>query len=769
MTHTRLTITGMHCAACQAHVQKALQKSPGVADATVNLLTGEADVDYDPTAVKPKALVEAVKLAGYEAHLPSDDDEKDDPGDPATTEYRGLRLRAIVSLVVGVVVMILSIPLMAEHHGSTGDPLMRWVMHTLMPVIQRLFPWVFRLDPTLLGYSLLVMTLTVMAWAGRRFYVGAWTALRHGAADMNLLIAVGTGAAFLYSAAVSIDPGYFIGWGVPADVYYEAVVLIIALVLVGNALEARARGRTTSAVRRLIALRPPTARVVRGGEELDLPLKQVRTGDTVAVRPGERIPVDGEVVSGSSRVDESMLTGEPMPVGKRPGDTVVGGTMNTTGAFHIRATTVGADSVLARIVALVKAAQGSRAPIQRLADRVSAVFVPSVVAIAVVTFVMWLLLDPVAPIIRGLAAAVAVLIIACPCAMGLAVPTAVMVATGRGAELGILIKGGEALQALAGVNMVVFDKTGTLTEGRPAVTDIVTIDGQSADELLRRVAAVEQSSEHPLATAIIAETKHRQLVLSAVEDFEVRPGRGVLGLVDGLRLAVGNRSLMIELGIDPAPLSADTDRFSADGKTPALAAIDDQLAGVLAVADPLKPTASEAVNRLQEMGMKVWMITGDAHATARTVAQQLGDVGFVAEALPADKMREVEWFQTVAREHVAMVGDGINDAPALAAADVGIAIGTGTDIAAEAGDVILMRGDPRAVADAVALARRTMRVMKQNLFWALAYNVIGIPIAAGILYPWFGILLSPVIASAAMAVSSVAVVTNSLRLRHFHV
>jgi Cu+-exporting ATPase len=768
MTHSRLTITGMHCAACQAHVQKALQRIPGVADATVNLLTGDADVDFDPAAVTPDKLVESVRATGYGAELPAAENELVGRGDGENAEFRDLRLRAIVSLIAGAAVMILSMPLMAGHRGPTADPLMRWVMHSSMPVIAQVFPWLFRIDPTVLGYLLLAITIGVMAWAGRRFYVGAWTALRHGAADMSLLIAVGTGAAFLSSAAVTIAPGFFASRGVAADVYYEAVVLIIALVLVGNTLEARARDRTTAAVRGLLALQPPMARVVRGSDEVDVPLKQIRLGEIVAVRPGERIPVDGEIETGAGRVDESMLTGEPMPVAKRPGDSVVGGTMNAMGAFRIRATAIGGDSVLARIVALVKAAQGSRAPIQRLADRVSAVFVPAVVGIAVLTFIAWLLLDPVAPVVRGLAAAVGVLIIACPCAMGLAVPTAVMVATGRGAELGILVKGGEPLQALARVNTVVFDKTGTLTEGRPAVTDIVTAAGKSAGELLRAVTAVEQSSEHPLAKAIVAEAKRRQLALPVAVDFEAHTGRGVVGKIGNDRVAVGNRTLMADLGIDPGPLSGDADRFAVDGKTPVLIAIGDRLAGVVAVSDPVKASAREAVKRLRDMELDIAMVTGDDHRTAEAVARQVGIEHVVAEVLPAGKVDEVKRLQSAVRR-VAMVGDGINDAPALAAADVGIALGTGTDIAVEAGDVTLMRGDPRAVTDAVALARQTMRVMRQNLFWALAYNVIGIPVAAGILYPWFGILLSPVIASAAMAVSSVAVVTNSLRLRRFRV
>jgi P-type Cu+ transporter len=655
---------------------------------------------------------------------------------------------------------------MTVHSGTAADPLMHSVMAALMPLVEHTLPWLFHIRPEILNYTLLATTVFVMTWAGRQFYVRAWAAIMRRNADMNVLIAVGTGAAFLFSAITTLAPAFFASRGVAPDVYHEAVILIIALMLVGKTLEARATARTGAALRRLIALQPPTARIVRGNDEIDVPLKSVRPDDTVVVRPGERIPVDGEITSGASRVDESMLTGEPMPVAKGVGDTVVGGTMNTTGTFRFRATAVGADSVLARIVRLMREAQRSRAPIQQLADRASAVFVPVVMGLALLTFAAWVIVDPVAPVVRGLAAAVAVLIIACPCAMGLAVPTAVMVATGRGAELGILIKGGEALQALAGVGVVVFDKTGTLTEGRPAVTDIRTLAGEANDELLRLVASLEQSSEHPLAAAIVDDAKRKQLPLAKAEAFEALPGRGVIGRVNGISVAAGNRALMTERGIDVEPLSAQADQFAAEGKTPVFAAIDGRLAALIAVADPIKPTARDAVGRLRDMGLDVIMVSGDDHRTAEAVSRQVGIDRVIAGMLPAGKVEEVKRLRADGRA-VAMVGDGINDAPALAAADVGIALGTGTEIAVEAGDVTLMRGDPRGVADAIALSRQTMRVMRQNLFWAFAYNVIGIPIAAGALYPAFGILLSPVIASAAMAVSSVSVVTNSLRLRRF--
>jgi P-type Cu+ transporter len=776
-----IPISGMSCAACQAHVQKALQSQPGVTDAAVNLMTREASIDYDPAAVTPQALVEAVRATGYGAELPTADEEPSDRDELRDSEYRSVRSKAAVSLLAGAVAMILSVPLMAGHSGPTADPLMRHVNDFMMPMLERIMPWLFRIDHQFISYLLLALTVFVMAWAGRKFYERAWAALRRRNADMNLLIAVGTGAAFLFSAMATLDPEFFVSRGVSADVYYEAVILIIALMLVGKTLEARATARTGAALRRLIALQPPMARAVRGNDETEVPLRNVRPGDTLSVRPGERIPVDGEITTGTSRVDESMLTGEPMPAAKGPGDAVVGGTVNTTGAFRFRATTVGADSVLARIVRLMREAQGSRAPIQQLADRVSAVFVPTVIGLAALTLVAWLIFDPIAPAVRGLAAAVAVLIIACPCAMGLAVPTAVMVATGRGAELGILIKGGEALQALASVRVIVFDKTGTLTEGRPEVTDIICATAclhavgsgehcvqarRGTDEMLELVASVEQSSEHPLAAAIVAEAKRKGIALTTATDFEVHPGRGVVGQVGGVAVSVGNRTLMAEMGTDPGPLSADADRLAAEGKTPVLAAIDGRLAGILAIADPIKPTARAAVKRLQGMGLEVSLLTGDDHRTAEAVARQVGISRVVAEVLPAGKVDEIKRIQANG-EAAAMVGDGINDAPALAAASVGIALGTGTEIAVEAGEVTLMRGDPRGVADAVALARQTMRLMRQNLFWAFAYNVVGIPIAAGVLYPTFGILLSPVLASAAMAISSVSVVTNSLRLRTF--
>ncbi|HEX7242045.1 MAG TPA: heavy metal translocating P-type ATPase [Longimicrobiaceae bacterium] len=768
-----IPVTGMTCAACSGRVQRTLEKQPGVRDAAVNLMLGNATVRFDPGATTPDALVEAIRATGYGAELAAPDrsafEEQDEQDRAQEEEFRSLRLRAGVSFAVAVVAMIVSMPLMSAGahgaHGPAGDPFMRWTMGWLNPVLEGALPWLYAVPAAALSWGLMLLTLGVMAWAGRHFYTRAWAAFRHHAADMNTLVAVGTGAAFLYSVVATVAPGFFLARGVAPDVYYEAVVFIISLILLGNALEARAKRQTSSALRALVHLQPKTARVVRDGVETDVPVEEVRAGDVVVVRPGERVPVDGEVVAGSSAVDESMLTGESLPVKKEPGDRVIGATINKTGAFRLRATTLGADSMLAQIVRLMRDAQGSRAPIQRLADRISAVFVPVVLQIAIVTFVVWFVAADAAPGVRAFAAAVAVLIIACPCAMGLAVPTAVMVSTGKGAELGVLIKGGEALQRAGDVRVVVLDKTGTITEGRPTVTDVVA--GAWAgreDELLRLAASLEMSSEHPLADAIVRRARDAGLALSQAEGFEAVTGRGATGVVDGHALAIGNEALLADYSVPTAPLAEAAERLAGDAKTPVFVAVDGELAGVLAIADPVRDTSREAIARLHRMGLEVVMLTGDNRRTAEAVARQAGVDRVVAGVLPEGKVAEVKRLQAEGKT-VAMVGDGINDAPALAQADVGIAIGTGTDVAIEASDVTLMRGDLRGVASAIALSRRTMRTMKQNLFWAFVYNVVGIPVAAGALFPAWGLLLSPILASAAMAFSSVSVVANSLRLR----
>ena len=739
----RIPVTGMTCAACQANVQRALAQQPGVDDASVNLMMESASVTFDPSVATPERLVQAIRDTGYGAELPLVDvsvlEEQEARDRTQREELQSLTRKAIASGIAGVVAMAL-------------------------PILS--------MDSSAMPFVLLALTLTVMAWAGRHFYVRAWQALAHRSADMNTLVAAGTGAAFLYSVVATLAPAFFTSHGVAPDLYYEPVIIIIALVLTGNVLEARAKRNTSTALRALVELQPPDARVVRGDAEIDVPVGQVVPGDVLLVRPGERIPVDGEILSGASTVDESMLTGESMPVEKGAGDRVIGATINRTGAFRYRATTLGADSVLARIVRLMRDAQSSRAPIQALADRVSGVFVPVVILLSIVTFATWFLAvhGAGAPVgtsfVRAFAAAVTVLIIACPCAMGLAVPTAVMVATGRGAEAGILIKGGEALQRMGDVTTVVLDKTGTITEGAPAVTEIVVAPGagRDADELLRLVASLESQSAHPIAEAIVEHARSRGLARESIQSIELIVGRGVTGVAGETALAIGNAELMAEWSVSTAPLEDRARALADEGKTVVFVAADGALAGLLAIADPIRATSRDAIARLRSRGLGVVMLTGDDSRTALSIARDAGIDRVVAGVLPEGKVAEIARLQGEGAV-VAMVGDGINDAPALAQADVGMAIGGGTAIAADAADVVLMRADLATVAQAIALSRRTMRTMRQNLFWAFVYNVIGIPVAAGALYPAFGVLLTPVIASAAMAFSSVSVVTNSLRLK----
>jgi Cu+-exporting ATPase len=759
-----IPVTGMTCAACSARVQRTLEKTPGVSSAAVNLMTGTATVDFDPGAVSPERLVEAIRDTGYGAELPAPDapvETQLEAQDAARAEeVAEVRRKFWVTALLALLTMVVSIPLASLEPSPIADPLMQ-VMMPLEHALARVMPWMSGVSADARRWILLGLTLPVVLWSGRHFYTRAWAAFRHRSADMNTLIAVGTGAAFVFSVFMTVAAGWVRAHGLVPQVYYEAVVWIVALVLLGNLLEARAKGRTSSAIRRLIGLRPDTARVIRNGVELELPTAEVRVGDEVIVRPGERIPVDGVVLEGTSTVDESMLTGEPVPVLKEPGCEVVGATINRNGALRIRATRVGRDTVLSQIIRLVREAQGSKAPIQRLADRISAVFVPIVLSIAIATFVLWYDLGPEPRYLHALVSAVTVLIIACPCAMGLATPTAVMVATGRGAELGVLIKGGEALQRAGEVRTVVLDKTGTITEGRPAVTH-----AELDDEAFRLTASVERLSEHPLAEAIVEAARARGLAPEDPERFGAEPGKGVIGRVAGREVLVGNRALMAERGVDVAALEARAVALAEEGATPVFVAIDGRSAGLLAVADPIKPTSRTAIQRLKAMGLELIMLTGDDRRTAESVARQVGIARVVAEVLPDRKLAEVKRIQQEGKV-VAMVGDGLNDAPALAAADVGIAIGTGTDVAMETAAVTLMRGDLTGVPQAIALSRRTMRVIKQNLFWAFVYNVIGIPVAAGVLYPAFGILLTPAMAAAAMAVSSVCVVTNSLRLRAY--
>jgi Cu+-exporting ATPase len=768
-----IPVGGMTCAACQATVQRALSKEPGVLDAAVNLMTESAAVTFDPAITTPETLVGAIVRTGYQAQLPSADSEaiaaQDERDRAQAAEFESLRLKAIVSGVLGVIAMVVSMPLMSTmaHGHAASDPFTQWVLRTFTPSVRAVAPGLYTVDPRVLSWALFGVTAFVMVWAGRRFYVRGWLGLRRRSPDMNTLIAMGTGAAFLYSATATVAPGLFTRYGIAPDVYYEAVIIIIALILTGNALEARAKRNTASALRALAELQPKSARIEHGSADVDIPIDQVRRGDTVVVRPGERIPIDGEIIAGESAVDESMITGEWMPVPKTIGDRVTGGTINRTGAFRYRATNLGADSVLARIVRVMREAQASRAPIQALADRISAIFVPTVLIIAAATFAIWIAIGGETSIARALAASVSVLIIACPCAMGLAVPTAVMVATGRGAQLGVLIKGGEALQRAGDVTLVALDKTGTVTEGHPTLTDVIpNSSGPVRDEadLLSIAASLESRSEHPLAEAIVRYAKARGIAIRTPDRFEAVPGRGVRATFAGRNVAIGNASFLRHLGVDITALGPQLDRIAEQGKTPVMLSIDGVSAGLLAIADPLKPTAVDTVRALRRRGLEVALITGDHERTAHAIAREAGIDRVVAGVSPEGKVEEIKRLRA-AGHVVAMVGDGINDAPALAAADIGIAIGTGTDIAIEAADVALMRGDPRAVVDAIDLSRRTMRTMRQNLFWAFVYNVIGIPIAAGVLYPAFGLLLNPIFASAAMAFSSVSVVTNSLRLR----
>ena len=763
-----LPVGGMTCAACQASVQRALNAAPGVHRAAVNLMTNEASVVYDPRIASPESLVRAVEASGYVSHVPSPDvapQEADEAREKEyAREYRDLLTKSLTSLVLGLLSMLVSMPLMggAEGHSAHGgDPVVAWTMRVVDPPLRTALPWLYAADSDLLRWGLLIVTTFVMVWAGRHFYSRAWSAFRHRNADMNTLIAVGTGAAFIYSVVATIAPALL---GAQADVYYEAITLIIALVLLGNAMEARAKRQTSHALRQLARLQPVTARVRRADAEQEVPIEQVRSGDLVVVRPGERIPVDGIVDAGSGAVDESMLTGESVPVEKKPGDRVIGATVNRTSSFQIRATTVGSASVLAQIVRLMREAQGSQAPIQRLADRISAVFVPTVICIAIATFALWWVIPDQPSLPQAVTAAVAVLIIACPCAMGLAVPTAVMVASGRGASAGILIKGGEPLERLATVDTIVVDKTGTLTEGKPAVVDSEIVDGGNAADALGAIVAVERLSEHPLAEAIVRFAASRQVSSERVEGFVAIPGRGAKATVDEVPVVVGTEALLTAERIDPSAVRSALERWSREGRTPVLAATGGRLVAAFAIADPLRPNAAAVVARLKELATEVIMLTGDRRETAQAIARQAGIDRVIAEVLPDGKVDAIRKLQSEGRR-VAMVGDGLNDAPALAQADVGIAMASGTDIAAEAADVTLMRSDLAGVPGALVLARRTMATMKQNLFWAFIYNVVCIPIAAGALYPRFGLLLNPVLASAAMAFSSVSVVINSLRLR----
>ncbi len=742
-----LPIEGMTCASCVNRIERFLKKTPGVELANVNLATEKATILVDPGMAGRDELVKAVEAAGYEvkaeaapavegatatsleAEMTAEDLDRE------RAQRETLRMAAI-AIGASLVFMVL--------------------MFTPQTVVAM----------TDLNKLILWPATFIQFWAGGRFYRAAWRAGRHGGATMDTLVAVGTSAAWGYSVFVTMWPEIVHSAGLHPETYFDSATIILGLILLGKWLEARAKGRTTGAIRRLVGLQATTARRIRGDVEEDVELALVVPGDLLRVRPGDKVPVDGVVVEGISAVDESMLTGEPIPATKTAGDEVIGATINTTGSFVMRATRVGRDTALARIVDLVQRAQGSKAPIQRMADRISEIFVPAVLLTAAVTFVIWFVFGPEPRFTLALTAFIGVVIIACPCAMGLATPTAIMVGTGKGAEVGILVRGGEALEAAGRIDTVVMDKTGTLTLGKPAVTAVVPAAGFDEARVLDLAAALETGSEHPLGEAIVRKAREAELGFAKVEGFEAIVGRGVRGVIDGVEVLVGSRRLLEERGVDLGALVAHADAIAADGGTVVFVAADGAALGLVAITDPVKAESAEAVRDLQAAGLTVWLLTGDARATAEAVARRVGIAPdhVIAEVLPGDKDATIERLQAEGRR-VAMVGDGINDAPALARADLGVAIGTGADVAIEASDITLVGGDPRLVGSAIALSKATIRVIRQNLFWAFAYNVLLIPIAMGILYPAFGITLNPALAAAAMALSSVSVVTNSLRLR----
>ncbi|MES2899345.1 MAG: heavy metal translocating P-type ATPase [Pseudomonadota bacterium] len=743
---TELGIEDMTCASCVGRVEKALAAVPGVLQASVNLATERAQVRHLAGVVSTADLVEAVKLAGYKARGLSDAirDTGEHEVKRRESEARELRRALLIASSLTVPVFILEM----------GSHLVPTVHHWVMSVLGQQTSW----------YLQFALATLVLFGPGLRFFRKGIPALMRAAPDMNSLVSLGTAAAYGYSVVATflptvLPPG-------TANVYFEAAVVIVTLILLGRTLEARAKGRTSQAIKRLVGLQAKTARVQRDGETVEIALDQVAVGDLVLVRPGEKIALDGEVVDGASYVDESMISGEPVPVSKGVGAEVVGGTINKTGAFSFRVTKIGANTVLAQIIRLVEQAQGSKLPIQALVDKVTMWFVPAVMGAAALTFLTWLIFGPEPALTFALVNAVAVLIIACPCAMGLATPTSIMVGTGRAAELGILFRKGEALQALRDVTIIALDKTGTLTKGRPELTDLVTAEGFEYDEVLALVAAVETRSEHPIAEAVVVSAKERGLALAPIDGFDATPGFGVSAKVGARAVAVGADRFMTQLGLDVSSFLPVAQRLGEQGKSPLYAAIDGRLAAAIAVADPIRETTPAAIKALHALGLKVAMITGDNAVTAAAIARQLGIDEVSAEVLPDGKVAALQKFR-INGERVAFVGDGINDAPALAEADVGLAIGTGTDVAIEAADVVLMSGDLRGVPNAIAISKATIRNIKQNLFWAFAYNAVLIPVAAGALYPVNGTLLSPIFAAAAMALSSIFVLGNALRLKRF--
>ncbi len=752
MENATLKLRGMSCASCARSIEGAISSVPGVNECIVNFGAEQATIQYDPRRTDLEVIQQAVDAAGYSAYPLQEQNlmagEDDAEKKHRLKESRDLKAKVTVGGIISIILLIGSLPMMT----GLNLPFIPIWLHN---------PWVQ-----------LILTTPVQFWCGYSFYVNAWKALKRHAATMDTLIALGTSAAYLYSLFPTLFPSFFINQGLMPDVYYETAAIVITLILLGRLFENRAKGQSSEAIRKLIGLQAKTARLIRNGREIDVPIAEVQIGDVVLVRPGEKIPVDGEVVEGTSTIDEAMVTGESLPVKKQPGDEVIGATINKTGSFKFRATGVGSNTVLAQIVQLVQQAQGSKAPIQRLADSVTGWFVPAVIAIALLTFIIWF--NFMGNITLALLTTVGVLIIACPCALGLATPTSVMVGTGKGAENGILIKGAESLELAHKIQTIVLDKTGTITQGKPTVTDFVTVNGTANGnemKLVQLAASVERNSEHPLAEAVVRysqsqEVETRYIASVQVKDFEAVAGSGVQGIVSARLVQIGTQRWMEELGIDTIALQQDKERWEYLGKTAIWIAVDGKIQGLMGIADAIKPTSIQAVRALQKLGLEVVMLTGDNQRTAEAIAHEVGIKRIYAEVRPDQKAATVQKLQS--KGHiVAMVGDGINDAPALAQADVGMAIGTGTDVAIASCDITLISGDLGSIVTAIQLSRATIRNIRQNLFFAFIYNVAGIPIAAGILFPFFGWLLNPIIAGAAMAFSSVSVVTNALRLRNF--
>ena len=729
-------VKGMHCASCVAIIENSLKKVDGVLDATVNLATEQATVKYDPAKVTEDKLYGAVSNAGYQAITSDEIKTEDQEQKEKQKELRDLRNKVFISLILGALILWGSFP------GLINTS----------PMILRNF-WVQFLLAT-----------PVQFWAGFAFYRAAIRAIKHRTANMDTLVVIGTTVAFGYSVFVTVFPQIVMKIGIEPMPYFDTTAIIIGLILLGRYFEAKAKAGTSEAIKKLIGLQAKTARVIRDDKEIDLPISEVIIGDIIRVRPGEKIPVDGIIIEGDSSIDESMITGESIPSDKTKGDVVVGATMNKTGTFIFKATKIGGETMLAQIIKLVQEAQGSKAPIQRLADLVSSYFVPIVLMLSIFTFAIWYILGPNPSLLFAILNTVAVLIIACPCAMGLATPTAIMVGTGKGAEHGILIKDAESLEIAHKINTIIFDKTGTLTKGKPEVTDIIPVESISNDELLKLAGSIEKGSEHSLAEAIVKEAETKKLVLLKVEKFEAVPGHGVSGYIDDKKIVFGNKRFMDKELIDISSTINKISEMENSGKTVMMIGSENKLIGLIAVADIVKESAKEGLAAIQKLGIEVVMITGDNQRTANAIGQKLGINRILAEVLPDQKEAEVKKIQAEGKV-VAMVGDGINDAPALAAADVGIAMGNGTDVAIEAADITLINKDLKSVATAIVLSKKTMKTIRQNLFWAFGYNVILIPVAMGALYPLFHILLNPIFASVAMATSSISVVGNSLRLK----